>query len=318
MNNIKPIVSVVMSVFNVDMYLEKSIKSILNQSLENFEFIIINDCSNDKSLEIIKKYQNSDDRIILLNNERNLGLPKSLNNGLEIARGKYIARQDADDISLKERLLIQYQFLEKHQDIFLIGSSAIIINEKEIPIKISKTETNPNRIGKLLKNSSCIYHPTIMFRNEQKYYRDKFEYSQDYDLYLRLITEGKRITNIKPVLVKRRKLIKTPQLNKEIQQAMFADKAKEFYHQRIAQQNDDYDLFEPKDIKSFDFKNHQNDKYVLNVLIINSFSKRDMVYCRKYIKRYFRYYKPNLHKIMLYLLSYLPTKLINLINKFSF
>ena len=133
-----------MPVYNAEKYLVESIESILNQSLKNFEFIIINDGSKDKSLGIIKKYAKKDKRIILLNNSRNLGLQKTLNKGLEVARGKYVARMDADDISLPKRLEIQFNYMEDHLEIFLVGSSAIVI------------DGNGNRLGifKKFNNSS--------------------------------------------------------------------------------------------------------------------------------------------------------------------
>lgn len=124
-----PRVSVIMSVYNSEKYLEDSIKSILNQSFKDFEFIIVNDCSNDNSLKIINKYKENDVRIRLINNSKKINLANSLNKCLKVAKGKYIARMDADDISIKNRLEIQYNFMEENEDIFLCGGSAIVINE---------------------------------------------------------------------------------------------------------------------------------------------------------------------------------------------
>ena len=97
MNN--PLVSVVMSVYNSEKYLKEAIESILNQTYTNFEFIIVNDGSTDSSLDIIQEYMKKDERIVLISRD-NKGLPYSLNEGIEKAKGKYIARMDADDISL--------------------------------------------------------------------------------------------------------------------------------------------------------------------------------------------------------------------------
>ena len=105
-----PMISVVMPVYNAEKYLDEAIKSILVQTCKDFEFIIINDGSNDKSLEIIEKYNIQDERIVLINRE-NRGLIASLNEGIEKTKGRYIARMDADDISLPDRFEKQIEFL---------------------------------------------------------------------------------------------------------------------------------------------------------------------------------------------------------------
>ena len=122
------IVSVVMSVYNSEKYLPEAIESILNQTYTNFEFIIINDGSTDNSLRIIKEYANKDKRIIVISRE-NKGLIFSLNEGIEVSKGKYIIRMDADDISLPNRLKIQLDFMEKNKDIAICGTVAITFDE---------------------------------------------------------------------------------------------------------------------------------------------------------------------------------------------
>ena len=99
--SVEPLVSIIMSVYNSEDYLKEAIDSILGQTYANLEFIIIDDASTDRSLDIVKSY--NDKRILLIKNEVNIGLAASLNKGIEIARGKYIARMDSDDISLPER-----------------------------------------------------------------------------------------------------------------------------------------------------------------------------------------------------------------------
>lgn len=116
-----PQISVIMSVYNGEKYLREAIDSILNQTFTHFEFIIVNDGSTDKSLNIIKSYNGS--RIILVQQE-NKGLAAALNEGIKIAKGKYIAMMDADDISLPTRLEKQIQFMEAHPEYVAIGSWA--------------------------------------------------------------------------------------------------------------------------------------------------------------------------------------------------
>src|SRR5690606_1184748 len=112
---------IILPAYNAEKYLAEAIESILNQSFKDFEFIIINDGSKDRTEDVILSY--NDPRIVYLNNEANLGLIDKLNKGFNIARGKYIARMDADDISSPERLYIQYQFLENNPDYVICSSS---------------------------------------------------------------------------------------------------------------------------------------------------------------------------------------------------
>lgn len=198
-------VSIIMSVYNGEKYLAEAIESILNQTFRDFEFIIINDNSTDNSLKIIRRYQQKDKRIKLVNNSQNIGLTKSLNIGLKIAKGKYIARMDADDISLPMRLQIQVSFLEENPQIFLVGTGAIKINELSQETGRFKPTISKKILKQKIKITNCIYHPTIMFRNTGDYlYNEKFKYAQDYDLYLRLIFNRMEILNMDNYLLKYR------------------------------------------------------------------------------------------------------------------
>ena len=124
-----------MSVYNGEKYLREAIESILNQTFTDFEFLIVNDGSTDSSLEIILSYP--DERIRVIRNDRNIGLTKSLNKALQQAKGEYIARQDADDISLQNRFEEQLIYLEKHPEVALLGTSAYKIDERgEILAKV--------------------------------------------------------------------------------------------------------------------------------------------------------------------------------------
>ena len=146
-----------MSVCNAEKYLNQSISSILNQSFRDFEFIIVNDASTDNTLNIIKEFKNDDNRIVLIDNENNIGLTKSLNKALKKVKGKFIARHDADDISLPERLEKQHYFLEINEDIFLCGTDLININGKGVEINnknsiITGQEKIKKRIQKRLSH----------------------------------------------------------------------------------------------------------------------------------------------------------------------
>ena len=206
MNRVKknsPQVSVVMSVYNSEKYLREAIDSILNQTFKNFEFIIINDGSTDRSLEIIQSY--NDDRIRFINQE-NTGLAKALNNGIAIARSDYIARMDADDIAYPERIQKQYKFLLNNPEYIIVGSNANIIDmegnfvhHSNLPIK------NEEMKGKLPETR--FIHPSVMFRKDSFYKAGKYpEYmlkAQDYVLFNRMAKYGK-FANIREKLLQYR------------------------------------------------------------------------------------------------------------------
>ena len=147
-------VSVILSAYNEEeRWFREAVESIINQSYENFEFILILDNPNNTLLEeIINEYCNKDNRIVYIKNEKNLGLVKSLNKGLEYAKGKYIARMDADDIANVDRLKKQYEFMEANKDIDLIGTSVDFIDENNCIIqKNTFVVKNSDKIKDYLK-----------------------------------------------------------------------------------------------------------------------------------------------------------------------
>ena len=314
----KPKISVIMSVYNSEKFLNESIQSILNQTFKDFEFIIIDDCSTDNSLKIIKRYADLDDRIKLINNNKNIGLTKSLNKEIKIAQGKYIARQDADDISLPERFKKQFTFLEENENVFLLGSGSISINEKGIKRGIFKPLIFFEKIAKTLPYKNCIHHPSVMFRNLKEYlYREKFFYSQDYDLYLRLLSNNKRFANIKEPLIKYRINPNAISWTKKAKQKLFAEKAKEFYRQRLKFEKDEYNQFDPNKILDIDVEKSTN-KIILEQEIFSSFKLNNFKRTRKFCERYFKNYG-YLNKLLLYyLLSFTGKNFVNLIRKIIF
>ena len=155
----QPFVSVLLSVYNGEKFLDKAIQSILDQTYKNFEFIIINDGSRDKSLAEIQKF--TDHRIVCINN-KNKGLIASLNEGLGIAKGKYIIRMDADDICMPERIEKQVQYMEQHPDAGLCGTSFTYFNEKFETV--SRWKLSNSEIKVMLLYSCPILHPTACIR----------------------------------------------------------------------------------------------------------------------------------------------------------
>lgn len=197
----KPKISVVMPVYNGEKYLDKSIRSILDQSYKDFEFLIINDASTDNSEKIARLFDDS--RIKIFRNETNLGLVGTLNKGIDLASGEYIARMDQDDISLPERLKIQVDFMETHPEIGLCGSWVKNIGKNKG--YINKKESNPDAVKALLLFHTPLAHPTVIFKkniidkNNLRYDKN-FEYCEDYDLWSR-ISEFTKISNIEKVLL---------------------------------------------------------------------------------------------------------------------
>ena len=203
-----PLVSVVMSVYNGEKYLREAIDSILNQTFKDFEFIIINDGSTDDTLKIIKSYK--DPRIMLTSRE-NKGLVASLNEGIERARGKYIARMDADDISVSERLQLQVEYLESNPCVGLVGSQVALVggNGKIINPLISRPVDNKD-IRLLLGYGTVITHVAVLFKKELigkvGGYDEKYYLAEDHDLWCRM-AEVTKVHSLPRVLVYIRTLV---------------------------------------------------------------------------------------------------------------
>ena len=186
-----PVISVLMSIYNEPIeWIEQAIDSILSQTFSDFEFIIVNDKPDrHENNVLLDKYSKKDNRIIIVNNETNLGLPKSLNKGILEAKGRYIARMDADDISLPERFARQIEFLDKHPEVGVCGTFAKKIDENNNIIGRIKLQSKSED----LKNAICFFvpfvHPTVMIRKEillENNYDENCIIAQDYNLWLRL------------------------------------------------------------------------------------------------------------------------------------
>lgn len=198
--------SVIMSTYNESKeYLCKAIESILKQTYRQFEFIIVIDNPEDQVIKcIVNGYLEKDNRIRILNNEKNKGLAYSLNRAAEVAKGKYIARMDADDISLQDRILKEVSFMENnHFD--MVSCQSILIDEAGNEIGSARhSAKNPNRE---LLVYNFIIHPGVVMRTEVFKelggYRNFYK-SQDYDLWLRMISKNYRIGILEECLLKYR------------------------------------------------------------------------------------------------------------------
>jgi glycosyltransferase involved in cell wall biosynthesis len=187
-----PRISVIMSVYNSEAYLAEAVNSILQQTYEDFEFIIINDGSSDHSNEILAAYHDSRIRYV---EQANIGLTRSLNKGIAMAQGEYIARMDADDRSMPERFANEVAFLEQHQDHALVGTVHDILNAQGAVIRTVRPLLHHEALQRILPRRNQFAHGSVMFRKQMIQavggYRRKFWYCQDYDLYLRLVNRYK-------------------------------------------------------------------------------------------------------------------------------
>lgn len=202
------LISIIMSVYNDDKYLEESIKSILFQTYINWELIIIDDYSTDNSKNIIKKYINKDKRIKLLENDKNKGLPKSLNKGIRHSSGNYIVRMDADDISKNIRLEKQLNFIKKNSNVDVLGSGAEIIDINNKKLGIIKMEENHSEIIKNISSKNIFFHPSVMikksFFNKVGFYNENLRKGQDLELWIRGINLGAIYHNLNYPLIEYR------------------------------------------------------------------------------------------------------------------
>lgn len=164
LKNSVPKVTVLMPVYNGERFLRPAIESILNQTFTDFELLIINDGSTDSSDAIIRSY--SDPRIVYRVNERNVNLAQTLNKGTELARGKYIARMDSDDISLPRRLEKQVWFLDTHPEIALLGTGCAQINEANRRLRYFRMPSHPLVIRWKIIFLNCFIHSSVMFRKQ--------------------------------------------------------------------------------------------------------------------------------------------------------
>lgn len=194
MSNRQPKISVVLPVFNGERYLKEAIESILTQTYDQFEFIIINDGSTDNTKKILLSYTEKDHRIVLIHQD-NKGLVESLNRGVSIAKGKYIARMDADDISAPERFELQIAFLEANPDYVAIGSDVVLIDEKARKLTTQhQLQDHESILSAALVGHCPICHPSALIRTDAILksgpYNKEFYPAEDLDLWLRLSEIG--------------------------------------------------------------------------------------------------------------------------------
>ncbi len=194
-----PKISVILPAYNVACYVGDAIRSILNQSYNDFELIIIDDCSTDSTVSVIQSF--NDDRIKLIKKVKNTGYTNSLNYGISIAQGEYIARMDGDDVSMSNRFEEQVKILDNYKDIAVCGSFAKILGS-EVIMKVPKD--HHTIVSKMILKNQII-HPVVMIRKKvlldnSLSYDSKFEPAEDYELWSRILNFGNLHNIQKPLL----------------------------------------------------------------------------------------------------------------------
>jgi glycosyltransferase involved in cell wall biosynthesis len=235
----QPKVSIIMSFYNENItYIKHAIQSILTQTYQNLEFIIVSD--NPNNIEAIKYVQDvmgRDNRIIFLQNESNFGLVYSLNLAIRHASGEYIARMDADDVSVTTRIEEQVQYMEKHKDVHLLGTEVELIDENSnvISSKIKKRSKKEKNLARILRYGNVFIHPSIIIRkatfDEIGYYRE-IKYAEDYDLILRMLDNNKKIAILDRKLLRYRIRSDSISRSKTFEQNMNAERLRILYKRK--------------------------------------------------------------------------------------
>ena len=286
--NTNPMISVVMPVYNAENYLEEAIESILKQTYKNFEFIIIDDGSTDRSLEIAEKYKNQEERIVLISRE-NRGLITSLNEGIERAQGKYIARMDADDISLPQRFEKQLELMEK-KDADICGSHFHIINEHGNYIDSHIVPLDFNQFLIHLSITTPFAHPSVIIKkdflvkNKLTYGFSKYKNAEDYALWIEMWEKKAKFVNVNSFLIKYRNF--TESLSKKNKKNLSKDSielSKEFI---LANENQYFKYFSSVELGLKPFREQQYIALIIFVLIRRTFSLRYLQFLKKLSKQY--------------------------------
>ncbi len=208
--NTKPVISVIMGVYNGERFLAEAVESILSQSYGDFEFIICNDCSTDASAEMLKAYAAADGRIVLLENEQNRGLAATLNRCIAVAKGEFIARMDCDDRALPERFAVQIQWLEQHPEADVLGTAVEYMDDNGDVYGAMSLDSLCVRSVTEVVRGSCVIHPTVMMRAEALRRVGGYTVNslttraEDYDLWCKIVRDGGTIAVLPQILFRYR------------------------------------------------------------------------------------------------------------------
>lgn len=200
-------ISFLLPVYNAGSPLGPAIESILAQEFDEFELLIIDDASTDRSTEIIQEYAEQNPRIRAMYHKSNQGLARTLNEGLNIAEADLVVRMDQDDESLPNRAKVQFDFMTDHPAVVVAGSHVFHMGVTRSKDRLVELPTSHAQITEVLKKENCLYHPSVIMRREEILhiggYRREFKNAEDYDLWLR-VSRNYQIANIPSPLLRYR------------------------------------------------------------------------------------------------------------------
>jgi glycosyltransferase involved in cell wall biosynthesis len=310
-NTTLPVVSVVMCVYNDERNVGKSIESILKQTFTDFEFIVVNDGSTDKTSEILNQYAEKDPRIKVFH-KSNSGAAASANYGISKAQGKYIARIDSDDISYPHRLQTEVDLLNKNPNLALVGGGCHMIDQSDNIMGVRnikvKNEARTLLFRNIFQQSDVMFRKSV-FENLGGY-REKFKNGEDYDLWLR-ISEVAEIKKINNILGQWRLNAGGYSFSRRKEQLDVDKVIKLFARQRRKKGEDDYKNYSPSV-----YNEHRNDisdksyKIWITVFLLDSYRKTEARnICRQLLKESLSY-----KVILLYLATFLPAPILKWFN----
>lgn len=273
------LVSVIIPCYNTSKYVEQAIRSIMNQTYKNLEIIVTDDYSTDDTLEILQNLAKEDSRIRLYKNERNLKIIKTLNQMVQKSNGEYIARMDADDISAPDRIEKQLEYLQKHKEIDVCGTNAVIIDENNNKIGKSILPSSFDEVVFYSKYFCPVYHPTILGKSwvfKENPYSEDFVHIEDYELWVRLLfLKNVKISNIEEKLFFYRKSKSQISSENSLFQLKSTEKIyKKYLKKEDCIENSEYKrviLLEGLECSSQDFK------YIRNLIKIAPISRAKIV-----------------------------------------
>lgn len=309
----QPNITVLLPAYNASKYLSEAIESILAQTYTNFEFLIINDGSSDNTIDIINSYK--DDRIKVISRE-NKGLIATLNEGIDAASTEIIARMDADDVSFPNRLETQYNYLQQHTDLVLVGSEANVTDKDGSFLFILKPAgyTHQEIVNNIM--TACPFnHPSVMFRKEAVikagYYPDKAITFEDHLLWKNLITIG-NVANIQEVLLNYRLNPESVTMDERWRGKRFLE-LREKSLQNGYVTDDDFNELESI-ISSQNNSKYKQASYYATLAKKYLWDNPNNKLARQNLKESIKHY-PNTTSYILYLFSYLPSGLRKTIYK---
>jgi glycosyltransferase involved in cell wall biosynthesis len=308
MSQVSDLITVLMPAYNAGPYIHEAVESILKQTYTNFEFLIINDGSKDNTLEVLKKY---DDPRIKIIDQKNKGLIASLNEGIDIAKGDIIARMDADDVCLPNRLELQNKFLKEHPDYVMIGSEADAMDKdgnylmKLVPIGHTNEEINER-----IDDKCPFIHPCVTFRKNAvikagKYPRNALTF-EDHLLWKELLAIGK-VCNLRQVLLQVRFNPESVTIDEKWRGKEFIAIRRRSIHNGFLADEDAVVL--RKLISSQNLGEYKQASYYAMVGKKYLWDNPDSALARKNFKEAIKHYPRHLVTYVLYMFSFVPAPL---------